>query len=237
MKITRGFLGLQKAKSKVKEAVAGVQAGVLEGLYRNPGHPKVTRARAKQRIFRIQRSGTNPYRAAIDNQNKLIEMTARGKTALQNPGTSVAEGIKWVAENPGAAVGGAVNAVGVGAAAAAGNPALAGIIQATPLMPGGAILDQQLQRRFPKYKSVLQGLGKGADVVTSPIRDISSNEILSVGRVLSGSAFPGDFQAAGGMFRRSGDRVKQAGHRIINRGKALFRRKPAASPQLVPAYN
>ena len=219
MKVTRGLLGYNRLKSRIGEAASKVEAGILEGLYQNQRHPKVLRARAKQRKFRILRAGTNPYRAAINDQNKLVGAAARATTAVQNPGATIADTARWAAENPGLAAGTGLNYTLVASSLAAGNPAAAARFQAIPFAPSGHIIDQKLQKLVPVYKDMTTDLGSAVGALTSPIRDITAKELASVGKILTASGQPEDFEAVSRLVQRTGHKVVRVGDQIVDLGK------------------
>ena len=232
MKVTRGLLKYNKAKSRVGEAISGIEAGVLEGLYRHSQHPKVLRARAKQRKFRIQRAGTNPYRAAINDQNRLINTAAKATTAVQNPGATIADTAKWAAENPGLAAGTGLNYTLVASSLAAGNPAAAARFQAIPFAPSGHIIDQKLQKLVPVYKDMTTDLGSAVGALTSPIRDITSREIASVGKIMTATGQPEDFEAVSRLIQRTGRKVIKVGDQIVDLGKLVVKFPKRPTPNL-----
>jgi hypothetical protein len=217
--ITKGFLGYRRASNRLNEGIAAIKSGALESLYQSSNHPKVLRAKAKQRYFRIQRAGTKPYRQAIEDQNKLINGVAKAQTMVSNPGNTVADGIVWSAKNPGAAVGTAINYGGVAAALGAGNPGLAARIQVTPIMPAAAAVDQAAQKAFPWWKKAVTRAGQSAEAVTEPIRGLSMEELQSLGRVLQGTPLPGDSALGGQAISRVGEK---GGKLLIRVGEKIF---------------
>lgn len=223
MKLTRGLVRYNKFKSRVGEQVAGIKAGILEGLYQNPNHPKVLRARAEQRGLRILRAGTTPYRAAINDQNRIVNTAAKVTTAVQNPGSTIADTARWAAENPGLAAGTATNYALVGSALASGNPALAARYQAFPFAPVGYKVDKVAQKVIPIYEEITADLGSAVGTLTNPIRDITGKEMLSVGRFLTGTALPGDFEIVSNMVNRTGNGVVKVGNKVFDLGKMVTR--------------
>lgn len=171
MGVTKALFRLGKVENKIGRGINNAVADVVSGLYQNANHPKAVRFRAKARAL------GNPIklkRKTITRQNKLINVAAKGKSAMKNPGAAFSDVVEVIVRNPGYAL---ATAGKYTAAGVTGNPALV----VAPVGVPAAALDQAVQKFVPGWKratnwagdSVLKNRDKTASVINGALRSLS----------------------------------------------------------------